>query len=77
MDHYTKKYLESHCVDLYFRCGDMPIHILTYSNDIPEELKDVVRNRKLQQTVARMHGYRIEECLNNGHIKLNDSYIQI
>lgn len=76
MDRYTKKYLESHCVDVFFRCGDKPIHILTFGNDIPEELNNIVTNRKLQQTVVRMHQYRVGDYLDNGSVIINDSYLQ-
>jgi len=48
MAEYEKEYMQEHCIDVYFRYGERPFHVLTYGTIIPAALNDVDRNRALQ-----------------------------
>lgn len=52
MAEYGRKYMQEHCIDVYFRYGSRPFHVLTYGTIIPAILNDVGRNRSLQHQVA-------------------------
>lgn len=71
MDKYSKKYLENHCIDVFFTCGDFPIHVLTAGSIIPDELNDILRNRTLQEEVERDEGANAPV-----QVSTNDAYIQ-
>lgn len=45
-------YMQEHCIDIYFRSGGIPFHVLTYGTTIPAALNDVDRNRRIQHQVA-------------------------
>lgn len=69
MDKYSKKYMENHCIDVFFNYGVYPIHILTAGSIIPNELNDILRNRTLQEEVERNES-------NPAPVLTNDAYIQ-
>lgn len=52
MAEYDKDYMQEHCIDVYFRYGERPFHVLTYGTIIPALLNDVDRNRSLQHQTA-------------------------
>ena len=56
MEKYSIKYMETHCIDVFFACGQYPIHILTAGSIIPDALNDILRNRTLQEEVERNVG---------------------
>ena len=56
MDKYSVKYMETHCIDVFFACGPYPIHILTACSIIPDALNDILRNRTLQEEIERNEG---------------------
>ena len=73
MDKYSKKYMEEHCIDVFFKCGKFPIHVLTAGSLLPDALNDIVRNRTLQQIT--------EAFSSNGPgaptISVNKQYVQL
>lgn len=48
--------METHCIDVFFACGQYPIHILTAGSKIPDALNDILRNRTLQEEIERNEG---------------------
>jgi len=60
MTRYSNKYLLSHCVDLYFKCNNRYVHILTDGSLIPEILNDRGRNRVLQSEIALLEPTEID-----------------
>lgn len=52
MAKYDMEYMQEHCIDIYFRYGKRPFHVLTYGTTIPAPLNDVGRNRRIQHQVA-------------------------
>lgn len=69
MDKYSKKYMENHCIDVFFNYGVYPIHILTAGSIIPDGLNDILRNRTLQEEVERNESNPVP-------VSTNDAYIQ-
>lgn len=53
MENYSIKYMETHCIDVFFFYGEYPIHILTAGGIIPEKLNDILRNRTMQEEIER------------------------
>ncbi len=45
--------MKNHCIDVFFRYHDIPIHVLTYGSLLPVELNDLESNRNEQQRQAR------------------------
>ena len=70
-DHYSDKYMKSHCIDVFFRYQDLPIHVLTYGSILPPTLNDLERNRKEQQRQAR----QIEEQVGQVNIQPEEAFI--
>ena len=52
MAEYDMEYMQEHCIDVYFRHGGRPFHVLTYGTTIPAALNDVDKNRRIQHQVA-------------------------
>lgn len=52
MAEYEMGYMQEHSIDVYFRYGGRPFHVLTYGTAIPAPLNDVDRNRRIQHQVA-------------------------
>lgn len=71
MEKYSKKYMENHCIDVFFNYGVYPIHVLTAGSIIPDELNDILRNRTLQEEVERNEGGGTPV-----QISTDDAYIQ-
>lgn len=69
MDKYSKKYMENHCIDVFFNCEGYPIHVLTAGSIIPDGLNDILRNRTLQEEVERNESTPVP-------VLTNDAYIQ-
>lgn len=69
MDKYSKKYMENHCIDVFFTYGNYPIHVLTAGSIIPDGLNDILRNRTLQEEVERNESNPVP-------VLTNDAYIQ-
>lgn len=69
MDKYSKKYMENHCIDVFFNCEGYPIHVLTAGSIIPDGLNDILRNRTLQEEVERNESNPVP-------VSTNDAYIQ-
>ena len=67
MEKYSKKYMENHCIDLFFICGIYPIHVLTAGSIIPDGLNDIFRNRTLQENVEKDNA--------NMPVLIDDAYI--
>lgn len=70
-DHYSDKYMKNHCIDVFFRYQDLPIHVLTYGGILPPALNDLERNRKEQQRQARL----IDEQVGQADIQPEGSFI--
>ena len=49
MDKYSDLYMQTHCIDVFFRHKGIPVHVLTRGCRIPETLNDLKRNRTLQE----------------------------
>lgn len=66
--------METHCIDVFFKCGRYPIHVLTSGSILPDGLNDILRNRTLQE-IVESNGNR-----GNGqdavNVSLNAQYIQ-
>ena len=71
MAEYSVEYMQEHCIDVYFRYGDQPFHVLTYGTTIPAVLNDVDRNRRLQHQVA-VDTEDLDEGL---EVQINDDYV--
>lgn len=71
MAEYDLGYMQDHCIDVYFRYGNMPFHVLTYGTTIPVELNDVDRNRRLQHLVA----VAIEDFEKELDVHINYDYV--
>ena len=71
MDKYSIKYMENHCIDVFFACGQFPIHVLTSGSILPDALNDIVRNRTLQEEVERN-----ENGGTSSEVTTNTAYIQ-
>ncbi len=61
-DHYSDNYMKNHCIDVFFRYQDLPIHVLTYGSILPPTLNDLERNRKEQQRQAKQIDEQIEQA---------------
>lgn len=70
MDKYSIKYMETHCIDVFFTDGKNPIHIMTAGSIIPDELNDILRNRTLQEEIERNEGGAVGAALS-----INNNYI--
>lgn len=71
MAEYDRAYMQEHCIDVFFRHGDRPFHVLTYGTIIPETLNNVERNRSLQHYVS----IDLEETRNIGDIHIEQDYV--
>ena len=74
MERYSEKYMETHSIDVFFKCGKCPIHVLTSGSIIPEGLNDILRNRTLQE-MAELNGNR-RNGQEGPNVSLNTQYIQ-
>lgn len=74
-ERYSESYMRNHCIDVFFRYKDIPIHVLTCGNLLPYPLNDLARNRKIQQQQA----IRLEQIEERGgfrnEIRAQESYI--
>ena len=71
MSRYTDSYMRNHCIDVFFRYGQYPIHVLTYGSMIPESLNDKENNREIQHMVA----VRQQDNEIQGQVVVNQSYL--
>lgn len=46
--------MKSHDIDFYYRGHDKCFHLMSYGNLIPKILNDKIKNRKVQQKIARL-----------------------
>lgn len=74
MERYSEKYMETHCIDVFFKCGKYPVHVLTSGSILPEGLNDILRNRTLQE-MAELNGSR-GNGQDGSNVSLNMQYIQ-
>lgn len=74
MERYSEKYMETHCIDVFFKCGKYPVHVLTSGSILPEGLNDILRNRTLQG-MAELNGNR-GSGQEESNVSLNTQYIQ-
>ena len=63
--------MENHCIDVFFACGDYPIHVLTAGSIIPDELNDIFQNRTLQEKTEHNEGGKTDV-----DFTANSEYIQ-
>lgn len=49
---YDLEYMQEHCIDVFFKYGNKPFHVLTYGTVIPLALNNVETNRSLQHQIA-------------------------
>lgn len=47
------RYMQNHCIDVFFAFNQYPIHVITAGSLIPDELNDILRNRTLQEEIER------------------------
>lgn len=73
MSRYRPSYVQSHCIDVFFRYGRTPIHVLTDGNVFPVDLDDLERNRGIQREIALRES--VGDVLDN-NIYLNPDYSQ-
>lgn len=74
MAQYSSGYLQSHCVDVFFRLRGKAVHVLTDGCGIPEALNDLEKNRKLQQQCA-IGGTQVEGRISE--VTINHSYLEL
>lgn len=65
--------METHCIDVFFKCGKYPIHVLTSGSILPEGLNNILRNRTLQEIVDS-NGDRVGGEANAPKVSVNTQY---
>ena len=74
MAKYSEKYMQAHCIDMFFRCNGKSIHVLTDGCGMPVQLNVMERNRAIQQRMA----ISVREHNNNQeYITINQSYLNL
>lgn len=75
MPQYPITYIETHCIDIYFRFNNTPIHLLTRGNEIPDALNDIIVNRQLQHIVAKASDFRARYDAAVAAVIVNNRYV--
>lgn len=72
MARYSKNYMLSHCIDVFFLFNSRPFHFLTDGCIIPEPLNNIVQNRTIQKQTA----IASQEITSRDYITINQRYLR-
>ena len=71
MSKYRTSYIQSHCIELFFRYRGTAIHVMTDGNTFPDDLNNLEVNRDLQRQLAMRMDSRM---FITDNITINPSY---